>query len=220
MPSLSQPVGVFGGTFNPIHYGHLRIAQELADAARLERLHLIPTGEPPHRDSPSVESRHRLAMARLAAQGNAAFLVDDREVARDGLCYTVDTLTELRAEYGPERPLVLLVGADAFIGFASWRRWRELFELAHVAVAHRPGVLTSAWQDALPPVLLAEFERRLTPDRSAFGEAPAGAIVTLGVTQLDISSTTIRRYVAQRKSPRYLLPDAVVDYIEQHQLYL
>ncbi|WP_137938238.1 nicotinate-nucleotide adenylyltransferase [Chitinivorax sp. B] len=220
MPTPLHPVGIFGGTFNPIHFGHLRIAQELIDALGLKRLHLIPTGTPPHRAAPVVSPEQRAQMARLAVQGHASIVLDEREIVRNGYCYTVDTLAELRGAYGPVQPLVLLTGADAFVGLTGWHRWRELFELAHIVVAHRPGLLSDAWQDAMPAVLLQEYENRVCHDVLALTESPAGRVMALTVTQLDISSTAIRRMVQNGRSPRYLLPDVVLRYIEEHSLYV
>ncbi|MBB5018388.1 nicotinate-nucleotide adenylyltransferase [Chitinivorax tropicus] len=220
MPKPLHPVGIFGGTFNPIHFGHLRIAQELIDILGLKRLHLIPTGTPPHRAEPSVTARQRAEMAMLAVQDHPHIVLDEREVVREGFCYTVDTLTALRADYGPDQPLVLLVGADAFLGLMGWHRWSALFELAHIVVAHRPGVLTHTWQDAMPIELLREYEHRHCDDAAALALAPAGRVLPLAVTQLDISSTAIRQMVAKTRSPRYLLPDAVLRYIEEHSLYV
>ena len=121
----AQPIGLFGGTFDPIHYGHLRTAFELWQALGLAEVRFMPTGSPPHRDQTHATAEHRLAMVRAAVAGQPAFVVDDREVRRSGVSYSVDTLTELRAEY-PDRSLCLLLGMDAFLGLPNWHRWREL----------------------------------------------------------------------------------------------
>src|SRR5882672_1998270 len=123
----SAPIGILGGTFDPVHFGHLRLAEELAQTLRLAEVRFVPSGTPPHRAQPRTGTAHRLAMVRLAAAGNPLFNVDEREVRRSGPAYTFDTLTELRAELGAATPLVLLVGADAFLDFAAWHRWHELF---------------------------------------------------------------------------------------------
>src|SRR5512135_3507350 len=133
------PIGVFGGTFDPIHFGHLRLAEEMADALGLERVLFIPAGQPPHRGAPRTAALHRLEMARHAVAGNPRFAVDAREVASPRPSYTVDTLDTLRAELGADRTLWLLLGADAFLDLASWHEWRRLFSLANIAVAARPG---------------------------------------------------------------------------------
>ncbi|MDE2052430.1 MAG: nicotinate-nucleotide adenylyltransferase, partial [Gammaproteobacteria bacterium] len=133
-----QPIGLFGGTFDPIHYGHLRTAFELWQELRLAEVRFLPTGSPPHREQPLADAELRLRMVQAAVADQPAFVVDDREVRRTGISYSVDTLTELRAEY-PDRSLCLLLGMDAFLGLPNWHRWRDLLGLAHIVVAHRPG---------------------------------------------------------------------------------
>ena len=135
---VAGPMGIFGGTFDPIHYGHLRTAFELWQSLKLAEVRFLPTGIPPHRERTLADAALRVEMVRAAVADQPAFVVDDREVRRAGASYTVDTLTELRAEH-PHRSLCLLLGMDAFLGLPAWHRWRELFELAHVVVAHRPG---------------------------------------------------------------------------------
>lgn len=219
MRKANSPVGVFGGTFDPIHFGHLRIAEELAQAAGLGRLHLIPTGSPPHRDAPAVTAEDRLQMARLAVATHPVLWVDEREVRRQGHCYTVDTLSELRAEYGPQTPLLLLVGTDAFLGLSGWRHWQQLFELAHIVVAQRPGFSTGAWLEGMPAELRQQYQRRRCAAVGDLAAAPAGGVASLTVTQLDISATALRQMFRTGKSPRYLLPDEVIDFIRARQLY-
>jgi nicotinate-nucleotide adenylyltransferase len=214
----NAPLGILGGTFDPIHYGHLRLAQELAVRLDLDGVRFIPAGTPPHRGSPRVAPGHRLEMARLAIAGNPLFALDAREAFKPTPCYTVETLTELRRELGPDRSLCLLMGADAFLGLTEWHRWRELFGLAHIAVAERPGFAGIA-RAAVPAPLKEELGRRLRADATALRDTPAGAVVTCGVTALDISATRIRQGLQAGESPRYLLPDAVLDYIGSHRLY-
>lgn len=158
-------------------------------------------------------------MAKLACAGNPHFVVDDRELRRPGPSYTVDTLTELRAELGADQPLCLLLGADAFLGLASWHRWQEIFNLAHIAVAHRPGFAQASWAGSMPPALQQALAARQTVDPSALAKAPAGQILTYPLTPLDISASRIRNDLQQNKSPRYLVPDAILNYISQNKLY-
>jgi len=214
---LSELLGLFGGTFDPVHYGHLRLAEEARQCLGLAAVHWIPAGQPGHRAAPEVTATHRLDMVRLAVAGNPAFRVDDAEVIAAGPSYTVPTLERLRRVHGGQQPLVLLLGADAFAGLPNWHRWRELFELTHIAVSHRPGFPVDA--ATLPDALAAEFRRRQIADPTRMAAVPAGAITTFTMTQLDISATRIRHFLAQGKSPRYLLPEAVIDYIDQHHLY-
>jgi nicotinate-nucleotide adenylyltransferase len=213
------PIGILGGTFDPIHYGHLRLAEELGEALRLEQVLIVPSGTPPHRAAPTVAAGHRLAMVRLAAADNARFRVDDRELRRSGPGYTFDTLAELRAELGATRPLVLLIGADAFLEFATWHRWREIFGLAHLAVAHRPGSPAERWPALMPQPLAREYSARLVQQPLAVHLSPAGGIVVIPFTALDIAATAIRDMLQGGASPRYLLPAAVLDYIREKRLY-
>ncbi len=214
------PIGILGGTFNPIHFGHLRMAQELAEGLDLSEIRLIPAGYPPHRNQPDVTPQQRLDMARLAVSDNTWFRLDEREIFKQTPCYTVETLNELRHELGPEQPLCLLMGVDAFWSLPTWYHWHELFDLAHVVVAHRPGFGAAQRAAGFPAELHDELEKRLCHDGKALHQAPAGMILTYPVTALDISSTRIRALLRQHLSPRYLLPSAVLDYILTHNLYI
>ncbi len=213
----AAPIGVLGGTFDPVHHGHLRLAEEAADALALERVLLVPAALPNLRDRPRTEAAHRLEMVRLAAAGNPRLAVDGRELGRQGTSYTVDTLSELRAELGPQRALVLILGADAFLRLPAWSRWLQLFDLAHVAVASRPG---HALDEALAgsPLLQAEWSARLA-EASACAQLPAGAIVRVSIPLLQISATDLRARMSRGASVRYLLPLPVLDYIAAHHLY-
>lgn len=214
-----MPLGVFGGTFDPVHVGHLRLAEEAADALELSCVRWIPAGWPALRGMPRVAAAQRLDMVRLAITGNPRFVLDSAEVATAQPSYTVPTLERLRATdgIGSERSLVLLVGADAFAGMAGWHRWESLLELAHIGVAHRPGYPVDA--DSLPPALAAIFRARLSMDVGDLKAAPAGRIAIFAMTPLDVSATKIRMLLSNDCSTRYLLPDAVISYIRQHHLY-
>jgi len=211
-----QPIGIFGGTFDPIHFGHLRLAEEMVEGLELSQVRFIPTGQPPHRGTPRTEAAHRLEMVRRAIAGNPRFAVDAREVGSPDPSYTVDTLSALRAELGNEQPLWLLLGADAFLGLPTWHEWRRLFELANIAVAARPGARLLQ-SDTLPDELKQEVSQRQQATGAAAG--PAGSVLLRQMTPLDISATAIRDTLARQGSARYLLPDAVLDYIHEHQLY-
>ncbi len=216
---MQQPFGLLGGTFDPIHYGHLRLAEELAEALGLETVRFLPTGTPPHRVQPVASAIDRLAMVKLATAGNPRFIVDEHEARKTSPCYMVDTLSALRAEVGDQTPIVLFMGADAFAGLETWHAWRRLFDLAHIAVAHRPGDGGAHWQARLPAELLGEFAARHTPDSGILRALPAGRIFLNTITQLDISASRIRGLFAAGLEPRYLQPDAVLDYINQNRLY-
>lgn len=213
-----KPIGIFGGTFDPIHYGHLRLAEEMFELAELDQLRFIPTGTPPHRDAPEVAAAHRSAMVGSAIAGRAEFLLDTREVERPGRSYTVNTLRELRAELGAERSLCLLMGADAFLQLHTWHEWQSLFGLAHIVVGYRPGFRLEERIPTAPPILQNEYRQR-TATVTALAQSAAGGIVELAIPQLEISATDIRQRVATGRSIRYLLPESVADYIYQHNLY-
>ena len=213
------PIGVFGGTFDPIHYGHLRLAEELAEAAKLAEVRFIPSGTPPHRSQPRTAADHRVEMAKRATAGNARFTVDDRETRRAGPGYTVDTLAELRRELGPQHSVALLVGADAFLELATWHRWHVLFELAHIIVAYRPGYPIDTWQSRMPEPLAREYAARSMQQPLAVHLSPAGGVAAVPMTGLDISATYLRNAFHTGTSVRYLLPDAVLDYIRSNDLY-
>ena len=214
------PIGIFGGTFDPVHYGHLRLAQELGESLRLAEVRIVPAGTPPHRAAPQVTAAQRLEMVRLAVADNPLLSVDDREFRRAGPGYTVDTLKELRKNLGASCPLCLLLGADAFLELATWHQWHDLFGLAHLVIAHRPGFPPESWPERMPEPLAREYSARLL--RQPFGVhlSPAGGIVTQAIAALDISASMIRESLSRGVSPRYLLPDPVLDYIRRNNLYV
>lgn len=211
------PLGVLGGTFDPVHQGHLRLAEEARTALGLAGVRWIPAGRPPHRDAPQASAVHRLAMVRLATEGNPAFHVDDGEVRSEAPSYSVTTLERLRDELGGLRPLVLLLGVDAFLGLPVWHRWRDLFGLAHVAVATRPKYSLSGVN--MEPKLAEEFRARQADSATDIAASPAGRIFPFGITALDIAATNLRQDIAAGRSPRYLLPAPVLDYIAINRLY-
>lgn len=214
----NRAIGIFGGTFDPIHYGHLRLAEEMLELADLLQVRFIPTGTPPHRDEPQVTALQRSAMVRLAIAGQPAFVLDEREVRRASKCYTVDTLSELRAEFGDTQPLCLLMGGDAFLQLHTWHEWERLLELTHIVVGYRPGFTLEERIHGAPPALRQHYQQRLCA-AAELSQQPAGRIAELAIPKLEISATLIRHRVAEHRTIRYLLPDAVADYIHQHQLY-
>ena len=212
-------VGILGGTFDPIHLAHLRLGQEAADILGLDEVRLVPSATPPHRAAPMASAEHRLAMVRLAIADNRRFRADDRELRRDAPSYTIDTLESIRAEIGPQRPLCLILGADAFVLLETWSRWTTLFELAHIAVACRPGHPPESWAGHMGPALAAQFGRRRTDDPGRIAATPGGSVFPLAITQMDISARQIRALLPGPASARYLLPRIVLDYIEMQRLY-
>ncbi|HEY6483205.1 MAG TPA: nicotinate-nucleotide adenylyltransferase [Steroidobacteraceae bacterium] len=208
-----QPIGLFGGTFDPIHYGHLRTAFELWQELHLSEVRFLPTGSPPHREAPYVSAELRLQMVQAAVAEEPAFVVDDREVRRTGVSYSVDTLTELRQEF-PGRSLCLLLGMDAFLGLPNWHRWRELFDLAHVIVAHRPG-----WKAPTMGPLGEMMVDHGTGTIRDLHEKPGGHVYVHAVTQLEISSTELRQLIISGRDPRYLVPEEVRQIIRRTRCY-
>ena len=206
-------IGIFGGTFDPIHFGHLRTAFELLQALRLSEMRFMPAGNPPHRETTVATPAQRLAMVQAATEGQPGFVVDDREIRRAGLSYSVDTMRTLRADF-PERSLCLIVGMDAFLSLPKWHQWRELLELSHLVVAHRPG-----WRAPSMGPLGELLVDRGTGRIGDLHEARAGCIYIHAVTQLEISSTEVRKLIAAGRDPRYLMPDAVREIIEQTGCY-
>lgn len=218
--AMNSVLGVFGGTFDPIHCGHLELARELLTALGLSAIRFVPAGDPPHRAAPVASAAHRLAMVELAIAGHPGLEADAREIRRTDRSYTVTTLEELR-DQAPARALALIVGADAFLGLPTWSRWREIFELAHVVVVARPGVVI---EGSMSPELADEWSRRLCRDASALEARAAGGLIRQDVTAHPISASAIRECLGRRAdgidAVRGLLPVAVLAYIERNHLYL
>jgi len=216
---MSSVLGLLGGTFDPIHCGHVELAREVRAALDLSAVRIIPAGDPPHRAAPVATAAQRLAMVELAVSGIPGLEVDAREIHRAGPSYTVATLEELRSE-APTRPLALIVGADAFLGLPAWRRWRELFDLAHLIVVARPGF---SFERGLAEPLAAEWSRRFREDATALTDEATGSIVTQAITAHPISASAIRAQLGRGNegvaAVRGLLPAAVLAYIDRNQLY-
>jgi len=208
-----QPIGIFGGTFDPIHLGHLRTAHELMTGLDLAEVRFVPSRLPPHRPPTVAPEALRLRMLEAALESLPGFRVDGRELLRPGPSFMVDTLASLRAEVG-NRPLCLLLGLDAFLGVPTWDRWLELPELAHIVVARRPGFPGQIDGEA------GELLRsRISSDRRELARSPAGRVLIQDVTQLEISSSAIRSLVAAGGDARFLVPDAVRDLMVKTHIY-
>ncbi len=214
-----QLLGILGGTFNPIHYGHLRMAQELAELLGLNEVRFMPSANPPHKTMPDVSAEHRAAMVQLAIANNPLFKLDNRELFRTGASYTFDTLQSLRAELGAQTSIILYMGNDAFTKLNTWHRWQELLSLCHICLVARPSKPKSA-TERLSEVLESYLQAHYTESIEDLTAHSGGFITMQKITALDISSTAIREALHQQHSARYLMPDVVLDYIHQHQLYL
>lgn len=210
---LEGVLGLFGGTFDPVHHGHLRTAYELRKRLQIDRVHFIPAGEPPHRARPEAAAKLRVAMLEAALAEDADCIVDRRELAREGPSYSIDTATSFRAEY-PDHVLCLMLGMDAFLGLPQWREWDRLLDLANLVIARRPGA-------SLPgsgPLGRMLEQRRIEP-RAGRDWARAGEIVVQDVTQLEIASTDLRASIRAGIKPRYLVPDPVWHIIASSECY-
>lgn len=213
MSGRNRCIGIFGGMFDPIHYGHLRTALELLHQLALAEVRFVPCRNPPHRDAPLMSAELRLQMVSAAVQSEPLFKLDPREIRREGFSYTVDTLAELRAE-NPETPLSLLMGMDTFLGMPTWHDWSRIFDLAHVAVARRPG-----WQAPTEGVLAKLLADRGTESPLEVHESLCGKIHIATVTQLEISSTELRNSIAAGVDPMYLVPQGVRALILETETY-
>jgi nicotinate-nucleotide adenylyltransferase len=210
---LNPAIGLLGGTFDPIHIGHLRPAIEAQQALSLAEIRLIPNHIPPHRANPFCSSEQRLAMVRLAAAENPGFVVDERELRRERPSYTIETLIELRSEL-PDTPLCFLMGMDSLLSLPSWHRWQALLDHAHLVVSGRPG-----WQPDYPAPVAELLARHQTRDPGALHQRLAGHIWLADNLPIHLSATALRELLAKGQDPRYLLPASVAHYIDQQGLY-
>ena len=242
-------IGILGGTFDPIHIGHLRLGEEARQQLALDQILFIPAGRPPLRDVPSASPEQRLEMVKFSIADHPDFVVDDSEIMAATQSYTVETLERLRIEFGAERPLVLLLGQDAFERLESWHRWMEIFSLTHIAVATRPNSPVGAGAEcrlstadplhgrkavlcetpAPPPSpsniqvecasALAREFQQRLGNAADLASSPFGRIVPFTIPSLEVSATAIRRQIKSGILPRYLVAEAVVRYIDLHHLY-
>ncbi len=204
-------IGIYGGTFNPVHHGHLRTALEVSEQFNLGQLRLIPCRLPAHRQIPEVSAELRFSMLQLAIANSPGLQIDRRELDRVGPSYMVDTLESIALE-NPKASLILFIGADAFSGLEQWHCWQRLFEFAHIVVMTRPNYAK--------PKLSAFLSCRLCHDQQQLFRTSNGQLYFQTVTALDISATTIRSLIASHRNPQFLLPDSVIEFIRDHQLYL
>jgi nicotinate-nucleotide adenylyltransferase len=211
-----QLIGLLGGTFNPIHFGHLRMAQELADALNLAEIRFIPSANPPHKAVPTVSAQLRAEMVQLAIADNPLFKLDTRELNRQGASYMIDTLISLHEELGESVSLCLIMGSDAFSKLDSWHRWNELLNYCHIVLVQRPDKQTQA---KLSDQLTAFLSNHYTENSDDLTEKSAGYIHMQHITAQDISATKIRKKLGSGNSAKYLVPEQVLAYIKQQHLY-
>jgi nicotinate-nucleotide adenylyltransferase len=209
-----KPIGLLGGTFDPVHFGHLRLALELVQRLDLQELRLVPLHIPPHREPPNATAEQRYAMLQSAIADVDCLQVDERELHREGVSYTIDTVKSLRNETG-DTPLCLLLGMDAFKSIDTWHRWKELLTYAHIIVADRPGTSLPNEVSAIKELV----DKHHIDDYLSLHQNQAGNILHVPIPMLDISSTHIRQQIASQNDVRFLLPDAVIDYIHANHLY-
>lgn len=208
------PVAVFGGTFDPVHHGHLRSAVELAEHLQFAEVRMMPCASPPHRDSPERSAVHRAAMLELAVAPDPVLHCDRRELLRSGRSYTVDSLIELRQELGDARSICLVMGCDAVLDITTWHRWEELLHLAHVVVIARPG-----WQIPESGLVAQWMRTHSTTGAQQLSALSAGKVHVEELRPFVVSASEIRTLLAAGKSARYLLPESVLEYILNHDLY-
>lgn len=215
---INSRIGILGGTFDPIHHAHLRLAEEVAESYGLEEVQFIPSADPPHRERPQTSANDRYEMVRLAVESNKKFIANPIELDRSGKSYMVDTLTNIR-EINPDASINLILGTDAFIELMGWNRWKQLFTLANIVVAYRPTVPLEKLANKLKGELLAEFTDRHSATPSNFNHTKAGQIFTYRFTSLAISSSSLRERIQKNMSLEYLLPNNVIKYILDNSLY-
>jgi len=209
----SRCIGVLGGTFDPIHYGHLRTALELLGRLSLDHVRFIPCNDPPTSKQPLLDAQTRLRLVEAAIASEPDFVADDREIRRGGVSYTIDTLKSLRADF-PDRPLALIMGMDAFLSLPLWRQWESFLDYVHIVVAHRPG-----WTAPSDGVLGALVASHCAPSSGALHESLAGCVLISEVTQLEISSSALRTSISQGIDPRFLVPPAVRSIVLELECY-
>lgn len=211
---MRQGIALFGGTFDPIHFGHLQSALEVQQHLGLMAVRLIPSFTPPHRESLGCDARQRLAMVKIAVANNPALEVDDREIRRQGPSYTIDTLKSIREEVGPETALIMVLGLDSFVTLPSWHQWGDLLGIAHILVLDRPG-----WSWTITGELKALISGRMVKNATCLLRESAGMVARMQTTQFNISATDIRMRLKLHKPVGHLLPERVSQFIQEQGTY-
>lgn len=211
--SKKEAIGILGGTFDPVHFGHLRLAMEIQQDVNLEHIRMLPCYQPVHRPPPVASAEDRLAMLQSAVEYEPALQVDEREIQRHEPSYMVDTLESLKQDFDSAR-ICLIMGNDAFLNFNHWHRWEHILELCHIIVAHRPH-----YNVATQSILHNKLNMHFTQNKSDLFSQASGKIYFQKITSLEIAATDIREQIKEGYNPRYLLPEQVYEYIREHNLY-
>lgn len=209
-----RPKVIFGGTFDPVHFGHLRSALELAQWLGNESIDLVPTKDPVHKEAAAAAASQRIEMLNLACDSEPLLQVNDIEIRSNSPSYTVFTLRSIRKQIGEKRSLILVMGMDAFLSLQTWHDWQDLPLLAHLLIVQRPG-----YHPLLNAELQALVDAHQTNSREKLLASSSGSLMFHELTPLGISATQIRNQIEFGASPRYLLPDAVWEYIQEKKLY-
>lgn len=218
MPA-NRATAIFGGTFDPVHFGHLRSALEAREALGLETVRLVPSYIPPHREMPGTTAGQRVEMLRLAIDGVEGLGIDTRELQREGPSWAIDTLRSLREEIGKDATLYTIIGLDAFRLLNEWHEWQSLTDYAHIVILDRPGPQGLEGDISLAPELADFCQRKLAHDLQCLRGRPHGCMYKMRLTQLDISATRVREIIASGLSPAFMLPNEVIRYIRDNELY-
>lgn len=208
-----KPIAIFGGSFDPIHLGHCRVAIDILQQLNLQEIRFVPCKQPVHKEKVFAAAEHRQAMVKLAIEDTPGLVLDNHELERDTPSYMLETLQSLRSEVG-EQPLCLIIGIDAFMKINTWHQWQELINYAHFIVIQRPN-----YQLTWPANIKDSLKQRVVENAAALQQQPAGSIYFHSPRLLNISATEIRQLIKEGKSPRFLLSRRVLNYIQAHGLY-
>lgn len=211
---MTKPIGILGGSFDPVHFGHLRLAKECIDQTGLDKVLFVPVNSPVHRNPLVANPAQRFEMLSLAINNSKQFEVSDYEIKRGNVSYTIDTLRTLRKSY-KNFPLCLIMGIDAFLAFDSWKEWDQIPEHSHIIITNRPGI----HPEISNPILEEMLNSRLTKDKDDLTRQPLGKIMRIEIPNLEISSSRIRERLTLGRDIDYLLPDSVIDYIRTNKIY-
>lgn len=213
---MTKPLGLMGGTFDPVHHAHLRLAVDALEELELDAVRWIPSGRPGHRDTPQADPKQRLQMLRIALEDEPRFHIDPAEIESREPTFTVHTLRRLRAELGEDQSIVMLVGMDSLLSLHTWREWEQLLTLTHFGVADRPGIELK--EETLHPDLAAVYRAHFNTPAS-LRQAACGSIVRFHSVPMDISSTDLRARIRAGRDTRYLIPAKVAQYAATERLY-